>query len=75
MKKDSENKTGGFSHNVIGNNFSHNTIIIEDKNKAQSSSQNSTTQTAPAQTATIKKILIGVLVAVIGGLIVWYLTH
>lgn len=57
-------------------NISHSTITFGDKNKIQSiSSQNSMTQTAPAQTAAIKKILISVVVAVLSGLIVWYLTH
>jgi hypothetical protein len=55
--------------------ISHSTVTIGDKNKIHSqSSQNNTTQTTPAQTATIKKILIEILVAVVGGLILWYLT-
>ena len=66
-------KDASFGSPVI--NISHSTVTLGDKNKIHSqSSQNNTTNTAPAQTATIKKILIGLFVTIVGGLILWYLT-
>lgn len=53
-------------------------INIGDKNEitqsAGSSSQVNTTQRAAAQHTTIKKMLIGILVALVSGLLLWWLT-
>jgi hypothetical protein len=57
-------------------NISHSTITVGDKNKIQgiSSQENSIQTTTPPTMAVITKILIGIFVAVVAGLIVWYLT-
>lgn len=74
IRNQSEDKQKNtFSESI---HISHSTVTIGDKNKIHShSSQNNTIQTAPAQTATIKQILIGIFVTVVGGLILWYLTR
>ncbi|TRX21850.1 hypothetical protein FNW25_15530 [Flavobacterium franklandianum] len=62
---------------ISTNNFNGNIVYAEGKIDGtihQSSSQNKTIKTPAPTTATIKKILIGVFISVIGGLILWYLT-
>ena len=59
------------------NKFNGNIIYNENNvagNIRQSSSQNKAMNTPAPTTATIKKILIGVFISVIGGIILWYLT-
>jgi hypothetical protein len=63
---------------ISTNNFNGNIVYAEGKIDGtihQSSSQNKTVNTPPAKaTVIIKKILIGVFITVIGGIIVWYFT-
>jgi hypothetical protein len=63
---------------ISTNNFNGNIVYAEgniDGKIHQSSYQNKTVKTPPAKaTVIIKKILIGVIITVIGGLLVWYLT-
>lgn len=73
-----DNNTETNKTKLLTNNFNGNIVYTEGNFEGkvnQSSSQNKTVKTPPAiATVTIKKILIGVIITVIGGLIVWYLT-
>lgn len=73
-----DNNTETTKTKLLTNNFNGNIVYTEGNFEGkvnQSSSQNKTVKTPPAiATVTIKKILIGVIITVIGGLIVWYLT-
>lgn len=73
-----DNNTETNKTKLLTNNFNGNIVYTEGNFKGkvnQSSSQNKTVKTPPAiATVAIKKILIGVIITVIGGLIVWYLT-
>jgi hypothetical protein len=69
-----ENQKGTEPAAVI--NISHSTVTVGDKNRVRSaSSQNSKHQSVTEHNGIIKKILVGVIISVLGGLIVWYLTH
>ena len=64
-KEDSKQKSPGFSNNIIGDNFSHNHIIIgtnNDNNRPQE------------KKSIVKEILIGVLITVIGGVIIIFIS-
>ncbi|WP_134356079.1 hypothetical protein [Flavobacterium psychrophilum] len=78
LKIEDETEKTNETKPISTNNFNGNIVYAEgniDGKIHQSSSQNKTVKTPPAKaTVTIKKILIGVFVSVIGGLILWFLT-
>ncbi|NCQ18112.1 MAG: hypothetical protein COZ80_10440 [Ignavibacteria bacterium CG_4_8_14_3_um_filter_37_9] len=67
-KEDNKKKYSGFSNNIIGNNFKNNVINIGDGNN-----QSASTSKSNGKKSIITKIIIDVLIAVVSGLIVWYL--
>lgn len=77
---------GGFSGNVIGDNFHHNIIVIGNDNKTELQEDNSVKvesdieicQNEPNKNKLleiIKKYWWGLVIPVIGGLIVWWITQ